>query len=239
MRALLRGQAGQILPWALIMLLALLPLVFGILGAAAAYLVKDQAQTAADAAALAAAEQARLWEALTVSWHTFGCSRDAVGDWTCRDGPAADTNLGRHYAAALFAPGAGGLPGWAAAAGCQRVGPDPAARPPAPNPTTVCDGWRLQPGGLGAGYGLGFPAGSDPQGAAAAYLQRNAGGLAAAGLTVRVLGLQVDARTGEVDLTVRVTEPGDPLRLLTGHTTTVTVQAGARRRIAPSAVSGT
>ena len=234
----MRSESGQVLPWTVIMLVAALPLMFGVMGAGAAYLAKAQAQMAADAAALAAADQAQLWESLVVSWHQYGCTKEGRGTWTCGDGPSGRSSLGRMYAPALFATEATGLPGWAAAAGCQAVGADPPGTPPVPNPLTVCSAWQLQPGGFGVGYGLGFASGSDPAAAARAYLQANTANLRADGVGVEVVALQADDTTGQVDLAVRVTEPGNPLRLLSGQETTITIESGSQRRIPPPPASG-
>lgn len=237
---LLCATSGQVLPWTLVMLLVLLPLAMGALGAGAAYLVRDQLQTAADAAALAAAGRAALWESLAVSWHDFACATSrtplAAGPPVCRDGPEQTSNLPRTFAARLFATSAAGLPGWAAAAGCETVGADPA--PPLSMPVSVCDAWRLQPGGFGVAYGLAFPSSADPRSAARAYLRSNTTNLRTHGVAVTLIALEADATTGQVDLTVRATEPGNPLGLVAGRPTTVTVQAGAQRRVVPPPASG-
>jgi hypothetical protein len=232
-----RSESGQVLAWGVVTLLAAIPLVFGVMGATLAYLMQAQVQAAADAAALAAAGEAALWESLTVSWHEYGCL-PAQNGWVCRDGPRGTTNLGREYASQLFATNPDGLPGWAERAGCQAVGGDPSEVPPLPNPVTVCDAWQRQPGGFGLSYGLGFPPGSDPQGVANDHLRANTADLRAHGVGVAMVELRADDNTGEVDVAVQAIEPGNPLGVLLGRPVRATVEAGARRRVPVPAASG-
>jgi hypothetical protein len=234
----IRGESGQILPWAIIMLLVLLPVAFGVMGASAAYLVKDQAQMAADAAAIAAADESAVWESLTVYWHAYGCVPGQGGGWACSDGRTGITNLPPTYAATLFAVDPQGIPGWAAGAGCQAVGEDPLGTPYSFNTVTVCDHWALRPGGLGVGYGVGFPPTADPRAAAEAFLVRNSVSLRDHGVRVKLTQFRTDATTGEVDLVVQAVEPVNPLGLLQGRQTSITVEAGSRRRVVAPPQSG-
>ncbi len=239
-REFFRTASGQVLPWTVILIVAMLPLALGAMGASAAYVAKDEVQSAADAAALAAVGEEMLWESLAVTWHAFSCRPQAPSSAlphpVCGDGPSETSNLARTFAAALFARTAGGLPGWAHAAGCDAVGGDPTPVPS--GPIAVCDGWRLQPGGIGVSYGLAFPPGTDPKSVAIAYLQANTADLRAHGVAIAPVDLRTDATTGQVDLSVRLTEPGNPLALLAGRPLTLVIQAGARRRVPAPPASG-
>jgi len=225
------STSGQVLPLAVILLILTVPLLLGVLGASAAYLARDKAQAAADAAALAAADQAIPWESLTVGSHPYICQTEGGGLLRCSDGPTSWLNLLHTSEPLLFASGSSGLPGWAELAGCQAVGSDPADRLGSSTPMTVCEGWRLLAGGFGAAYGFGFPAGTHPRAAAAAYLQQNTEGLQAGGASVKLVAFQADDYTGQVEISVQVTEPNNPLAALAARPTVVSVEAGARRSV--------
>jgi hypothetical protein len=219
-----------VLPFTLILLFVFVLAVSGFAGAAAALDARARLQAAADAASLAAASQAHLWEALTVMEPTYACTPTRYG-WQCSDGPETAVTV-RSFRSRLFAeagtsPRGQPLPGWAVDAGCaytfrQNAGDPPAPpTPTAPYSALVCDSWSL------VAHAFAFPPGSDPAGAAAAMLQRNVAHLASRGVHVALQDVSLDPTSGRVSLTVRAVEPGNPLALVLGSPVALAVDSGS------------
>ena len=214
MKGLLRSESGQVLPLAVVMVLLFSLLVFGSMGAAVAEGIHAKLQAAADSAALAATDQAVLWEQLSVQRHLFACFATKRG-WDCRDsfaGPAAV----RDSAAQLFPDG------WVTDAGCQYAGDGQAGVPPRPDPSVVCDSWQLQQAGFE------YPAGSDPQGAAQRYFASNTARLDAHGVPAGLTSVKVNRRTGAVQVAAQAAETGNPLGVLLHGQVQVQVRADVR-----------
>lgn len=212
-------QSGQLVPFVAIMAGACALLVIFATGAAASYILKLRLRTAADAAALAAAGQAGLWERLQVQFHLFDCVFVATpgsgGDWVCRDYPQAPVEV-KAFRAQLESEG------WATEAGCPYTSDGQASVPPYPNPARVCDRWQLQQAGFA------FPAASDPQGAAQQVLSENMSRFESHGVQADLESLTTNDTTGSVQLTAVATGPGNPLAIFGGGPLRVVVHAGSR-----------
>ena len=216
MRRAFRSESGQVLPFAVVMVLAFCFLMFFVMGAAVAEGIHTRLQAAADAAALAASKQAQLWEKITVQRHRFACFATKTG-WDCSDTWAGPVTVTDGYNN-LWPDG------WVSEAGCQYTSDGQATVPPFPNPATVCDTWQLDQ----AGYD--FPAGTDPTAAAQAYLAANVSRLEANGVSVQAPSVQISSASGAVRVTVDAQEPGNPLDMLLGHPVRIHVVGGARPR---------
>jgi hypothetical protein len=214
----LGSESGQTLPFAVILLCVLVLLTFGAMGAAAAEGVHGRLQAAGDAAALAAAAQAEVWERLTVQRHLFACRRKRK-TWDCYDAWDAPVTFRDGYES-LWSGG-----GWVRDAGCRYTSDGQAGVPPSPDPATVCDTWRLDQAGFD------YPPGSDPVGAARAYFAANVSGLRAHGVSVGEPQVALDPATGAVTVSAAAVEGANPLSLLLGHGLTVSARGGAKPQL--------
>lgn len=135
-----KKTAGQVAPIAAIFIAAVcVPLLVGTIGLAELAVVRAQAQTAADAAVLAAAQTARPVQTLAVTKYSLTLIPAYAPPYysslpEIQRSPDSTVMVSGRLGS-LFSDA--GLPGWAAQAGCTTLTP-----PDPPATSTVCVSWR-------------------------------------------------------------------------------------------------
>ena len=127
LRGRLQDESGQVLVWGLLFLVAVgIPLVVLAVGASELGVVRAEAQTAADAAALDAARMAHPQGALDVTYATSTCRLSYPGDGqspvqACSWSPQQTTQVSGGMASMYGGSGYAGMPEWASMAGCNAM----------------------------------------------------------------------------------------------------------------------
>ena len=228
LRARLRDETGQALVWGIIVVLFVAaPLAVLALGDSELGVVRSQAQTAADAATLAAVDTAQPAESVSVQYDTSTCVPPNTGNnntstpqcsWS---GPTNTTVSGSLQS--LFGA-SGAMPGWASLAGCTAMAGHVPSMPWAGRACvsatkTSSVSWQYQ-------NQDGLPYDNTAYAAAQQYLAANL-----SGVQYMVTSFTTTPGTGEARMVVRVEAPPNAgFSSLTNHgqPVWVTVVAAAR-----------